>query len=195
MMALIIGSSVAMVETTGFKLVGCLVRDDIPRDVVFSPDASSLAIYHPFNIDIIDLSTGEISKSFAVGESNQNLKLRWVGKNLLVGEVLYDPGRGVPVWTYKSRSAATATLGNYLISGFGGDNGSTLGVFKLPHDEAVRAAADIDPEKIYSIVPGDAITVEYNLGSLSPAVTQAILRGGGRKNCQPRLEALAFSTQ
>jgi hypothetical protein len=176
LMAISVGAAIAMVETNAFKLVGCIMREEKAGDLAFSPDGKMLAAYEPFNVTLYDMSNGQPAKSIAVGESGASANLRWVGANLLVGSVLYDPQRGVPVWTYENRAASQTTLGEFLISGFGGDEGSTLTLFKIPHDQAIRAAADIDPDNIYSIVPGDAVAIEYQLQGVAPNVQQEIRR-------------------
>jgi WD40 repeat protein len=174
LMAYPVGTSIAFVETSAGKLVGCITRDVKAEQLAFSPHGQYLAAFHPFTLTLYSLQDGTEVKSIAIAESNPQAKLRWCGEHLMIGSVLYDVQRALPVWTYEGRPAAQATLGSYLISAFGGDSGTTATVFRVPHEEAIRASADVDPRTIYAIVPGDGIAVEYDLAAAPPAVQQQI---------------------
>jgi hypothetical protein len=97
-----------------------------------------------------------------------------VGRHLMVGAVAYDVEKGVPMWTYQSNPTARTTLGSYLITAFGDEKESTATIFRIPHEEAIRASADVDPAKIFAIVPGDSISVQYELKGVSPEQRQSI---------------------
>lgn len=172
-MAVVAGKSIAFIDTVKFKLVGYIPREEEPLALAFSPDGKQLASYHRFAIDIYSMESGQLDQSFAVAESDPKTRLHWTGDHLMVGSVLYDPAKGVPLWTYES-SKSRATLGSYLFSAFPGDNGTTLTVFRLPHDEAIRAADDIDPDNIYCISPGDRVAIDYQISQASSGIQQEI---------------------
>jgi hypothetical protein len=174
LMAMVVAKSIALVETSEGKLVGCINRDQEAKSLAFSPDGQQLAAYHPFNVSLYSLTDGKLLKTVAVGDSNPGTKITWVGKDLLVGQVLYDVERGVPMWTYESQSSAQTSLGSYLMSGFGGDTSSTLVVSRIPHDEVLRAANEIDPNTAYAIKPGDSVRVEYDFGPTPEKVQNEI---------------------
>jgi WD40 repeat protein len=173
-MALLIGPSIAFVDTASFKLVGNIQCEERPSRLAFSNDGTRLATFTPFNVSLYDLASGQVSKSIAVAEGNANTSIQWVGKHLLVGSVLYDTEKGVPVWTYEARSTGQTTLGNHLFTAFGGDKGTTLTVFKIPHEDVLSVADDVDPSQIYSIIPGDSVSVDYALNNVPPAAQQQV---------------------
>ncbi len=172
LMAFPFGSSIAVLETMGGKLVGCINRDEPAKQLAFSPKGDVLAAFHPFTVTLYSTENGEPVRTIAVSESDG--ALRWVGDYLLVGTTLYDVEQAVPMWTYAGRPAAQTTLGDRVISGFGDDKGSTVTIHKLPHEEAIRTAKNIDPDQIYSIVPGDSISVNYELGGAPANVQQQV---------------------
>lgn len=173
-MAMIMGNTLAMIDTATGKLVGCIRRDLPIAKIAISSDGQSLAIFHAFSIAIYSTKDGQEKKNFAVSEGNTQADVVWVGRHLMVGAIAYDVERGVPVWTYEGNPSARATLGSYLISAFGGDKESTATVFRIPHEEAIRASSSVDPSKIYSIVPGDSVSVQYELNGVAPDQRQAI---------------------
>ena len=175
LMALIVGSSVAVIETGQGKMVGCITRDEPFNRIAFSPDGKTLAAFHPFSVTLYAMADGQEIRRIAVGEGNAQTGLAWVRKHLMVGSVVYDLERGMPLWTYESGSSGRAALGDYLISAFGRDNDSVANVIRIPHDEAIRSAQQVDPEAIFAIVPGDRVAVRYDFGA-TPAKSQADVR-------------------
>lgn len=180
LMALNLGPAVAVIETVSGKLVGCIVREQAVSNVVFSPDGTSILVYQPFGISVYSTADGSEIHSMAVSESNPDAPVSWLGKNVMVGAIVYDVQRGVPMWTYNGNPASRATLGNYLISAFGGDKESTAALFRIPHDEAIRASQTIDPNSIYAIVPGDNVAVNFQISGV-PANTQQEIRSAVEK--------------
>ena len=164
LIAMPMGKLIAVVDTNDGKLVGTINRDQPANDIAFSPDATMLAAFHPFTVTLYGLADGKEIRTIAVSDGNPGANIRWLGKHLMVGSILYDVERGVPLWTYENGSNAQASLGNYLISGFGGEKGSPVVVNRIPHDEALRSAKEIDPQTAYAIKPGTPISVQYDFG-------------------------------
>ncbi|HBE71582.1 MAG TPA: hypothetical protein DDW52_25850 [Planctomycetaceae bacterium] len=173
-MAVVAGKSIAVVDTTKFKLAGYIEREDEPLKMAFSSDGAYLAAYYPFAIDLYSTRDGSLKKTFAIGDNGRDTRLVWTGEHLLVGNVLYNPQTGVPLWTYEGGKFCD-TLGNYLFCAFGGEPQSTVTVLRLPHDEALRGADSIDPNNLYCLQPGDTVSVRYQLGG-APAGEQAAIR-------------------
>ncbi len=175
LLAMPLGSSISVIETSQGKMVGCMNRDAPANRIAFSSDGKSLAAFHPFTITLYNTTDGSADKTIAVSEGKPDATIRWVGKNLLVGSVLYDIERGVPMWTYEGNPTSSATLGDYMFAAFGGEKQSSVAVYRIPHPEALRAANEIDPATAYAIKPGDAVSVLYDLGS-TPAEVQSEIR-------------------
>lgn len=174
LIAMPVGSAIGVVDTRKNDLVGYIVRNEKANKLAFSPDGKYLAAYHPFNLTLYSTADGSEVKTIAVSESKPNPVIRWVGKHMLVGKVLYDVEKSVPMWTYETRANSQTSLSDYVFSAFGGDKESTVVISRLPHAQAVQAIAGVDPSAIYAVRPGDPVKVSYDFGAAPPAVQQEI---------------------
>lgn len=68
--AMIMGNTLAMIDTATGKLVGCIRRDLPIAKIAISSDGQSLAIFHAFSIAIYSTKDGQEKKNFAVSEGN-----------------------------------------------------------------------------------------------------------------------------
>lgn len=180
-------TSIAVIETAAGKVVGCITRDEAANSIALSPDGKTIAAFHPFNVALYSTTDGKEIRNIAVAENAPQTSIRWVGKHLMVGQVLYDVERGVPMWTYEGDPKFQSTLANYIITGFGGENNSTVTVFRLPHEEALQTAKDLNPDQVYALVPGDSVSVHYQLGAAPANVQQEI-----RKAVEAKLAATGW---
>ena len=174
-MALPAGTSIALIDMASAKVVGLIERDTQASQISFSQDGTLLAAFAPFEVALYNMSDGTQARSLAVAEHQPQTPLNWVGKHLLVGSVVYDVERGLPLWTYEGNPTDRATLGSHLICGFGGEPSSNLTIQRVPHDAVLTAAAEIDPTTIYALRPGDTVAVEYRFNA-TPADKQAEIR-------------------
>ncbi len=175
LMALPAGTSIAVIDMLSAKVVGLIARETKASQISFSQDGSLLAAFEPFEIALYNMSDGTRLRTVAVSEHREDAPLNWVGKHLLVGSVVYDVDRGLPLWTYEGEPASRATVGSYLVCGFGGEKSSSLTIQRVPHAAALAQAAKIDPANIYAIRPGDAVMVDYHFNT-TPADAQAEIR-------------------
>ncbi|MCU0709134.1 MAG: SHD1 domain-containing protein [Pirellula sp.] len=173
-MAFPMGNSIAIVDNASGKMVGCVRREQPIGQVAFSSNGQFLAIYSPFSVTILNTQDGKQVNSFPVSDGNPQTEVLWVGAHLMVGPIAYDVERGVPLWTYEGNPSGKTTLGSYLVTAFGGDKETATTVFRIPHEEAIRASKDLDPAKIFAIAPGDAVAVQYNLMNVPADQQQAI---------------------
>jgi len=173
LMAFAAGNAVAVMDTTEGKLVGCIKREEPVYCVAFSPKADMIATLGPFKITLFGMNDGKEIRTVPITDSNPGAELTWLGKHLLVGNVLYDVERGVPLWTYETQ-APKCVLGDFLLAGFGGDNSSSVGLFRIPHENALRVAQEIDPATSYALKPGDSISTEYDFGATPPGLQEKI---------------------
>ncbi len=175
LMALPAGNSIALIDTVSAKVVGLIAREVKASQISFSQDGSMLAAFQPFEVALYKMSDGTLARTLAVAESREDASLSWVGKHLLVGSVVYDVDRGLPLWTYEGNPTSRSTVGAYLVCGFGEEKSSSLTIQRIPHAAALAAAADVDPTSIYAIQPGDAVSVDYRFGT-TPAEARADIR-------------------
>lgn len=176
LMALLAGTSIAVIDIQSAKVVGLIARKAVASQISFSPDGSLLAAFEPFEVAIYNLSDGMLARTLPVAEHRKDVSLHWVGKHLLVGSLLYDVDRALPLWTYEGDPASRTTLGSYLFSGFGDRESSSLTIQQVPHAAVLAKAATVDPANIYAISPGDAIKVEYNFNTTPDDVQTGIRR-------------------
>ncbi len=175
LMALPAGTSIAVIDTLSAKVVGLIARQTKASQISFSQDGSLLAAFEPFEVALYNLSDGTLARKLAVTEHRDDTPLNWVGKHLLVGPVVYDVERGLPLWTYEGNPTSRSTVGSYLVCGFGGEKSSSLTINQVPHEAVLAEAASIDPKTIYALRPGDAVMVDYRFNT-TPAETQAAVR-------------------
>ncbi len=173
LMAFVSGNSIAVVETNEGKLVGAIKQESPCSSLAFSSDATMLAAFRPFQVALYSTKDGKEIRTLPVSQEQPNTSLHWFGKNLMVGSTLYDTTTGLPIWNYEM-NAAKASLGSYLLAGFGGDEGTSVGLYRLPHDAAVNSS-EIDPNTSYALKPGSKVSVEYDFGP-TPQDAQAKIR-------------------
>jgi WD40 repeat protein len=188
LMALPAGTSIAVIDVAAAKMVGLIARDQRASTISFSQDGKKIAAFKPFEVALYGTEDGREISRLAVSEPREDAPLRWLGKYLMVGAVVYDVDRGLPIWTYEGSPSGTSSIGSHLICGFGGEKSSSITVTRIPHDEAIASAASIDPTRIYAIRPGDSVSIEYKLGSTSTEVQQQI-----KQSLEKKLKDLGWS--
>ena len=187
LMALPAGNGVAIIDLGAAKLSGLIQRSNKPSQLSFSPNGKMLAVFEPFSVSIYNMENGELIRDVPVSESNGEALLKWLGSYLMVGDVVYDVQRVIPIWTYDSGQAVKSAVGSYLYTAFPSDKGTTVSLSKLPHESAIAAAASVDPKNIYAIRPGDEVSVEYNLRT-TPSDKQAEIK----KNVEEKIRKLGW---
>lgn len=173
--------NIAAIDTTSMKLVGCIERDTAADALAISPDGQFLAVFHPFTITIYSLETGAQLKQFAVAESSSRARLDWVGKYIMLGDVVYDFERELPVWTYTGRPDSAISFDEFLLSGFEEKPSSTLTIVKIPHAAAIAAAEGVDPKSIYALVPGEGIKLTVHMPGTPASVQEEAQRAAQAK--------------
>lgn len=166
------GKSIAVVDTTSAKLVGWLERDTEADGIALSPDGRTLAAFHPYTVTLYSMETGAELKQFAVSESTVGHGFRWVGKYLMVGNVMYDTERELAIWNYQGLSGCDLVYGDFYIAGYGEKEQSTLTIFELPHAGALAAAQNVDPTAVFAMRPGDGVKVVFNMSGAPQQVQQ-----------------------
>lgn len=96
-MALPAGTSIAVIDMLSAKVVGLIARETKASQISFLQDGSLLAAFEPFEIALYNMSNGTRLRTVAVSEHREDAPLNWVGKHLLVGSVVYDVDRRLPL--------------------------------------------------------------------------------------------------
>lgn len=173
LIAFISGNSIVVMETGDGKMVGAIKGESPFNTVAFSPDAKTVAAFRPFQVSLYGTQDGKEIKTIPVTHEQPNTSLHWLGKDLMVGSTLYDTTTGLPIWNYEIQGVMSS-FGSYLIAGFGNDNDSSIGLYRLPHDSA-QDASKADLSSSYALKPGSSVSVEYNFGP-TPQETQVKIR-------------------
>lgn len=173
-MAMPAGNGIAIYDLASAKLAGLIARPNPPSQLSFSPDAKKLMVFEPYTVTIYNLENGEFINQVPVAEHRSDAPITWLGKYLLIGNVVYDVERVLPVWTYEGDTSHRSTIGPYVFTAFPGENSSSFSMMELPHQAAIDAAGKVDPATIYAIQPGDGVTLEYNFRTTPTDKQEAI---------------------
>ena len=187
MMILPAGKSIVAVDMSTAKTSGLILRETQATQLSISTDGTQIATFEPFQVSIYSTKDGRSLKDFAVTEHNPAAIFRWVGKYLLVGSVVYDVEKGIPLWTYEGEPSSQSVVGSYLVCAFGGDKSSSVTIDRVPSNRAMEEASTVDPETIYAIRPRDIVSVQYRLGTASQDLQAAI-----RKSVEAKIEKLGW---
>ena len=167
--------------------------------VAFNADGSKLAIMTRNQLAIWNLGSGSEPRRVrcdAVG-SPFTKSIDWVDENSLLvgGDVLFDIDMALPVWRYKPNTweVRKDSWGSRTISVVGGkycysvnvkegqEGGIVVGAVELPGPMVRDVVESIDPEKLYAIRRGDAVSLDVQCGQYTSRV-QAALTAEIQKN-------------
>jgi hypothetical protein len=154
-------------------------------DMRFSPDGKKLIGVDQSNVNVWDISTGELWRAFSVtGGSNP----QWVDENhvMLGGTRLVDLDRRVVVWTYQYPglqnlhpvSAAGGGKFWYLVSEPPKPNAKAihrqLAGITLPPQSLAASMAAVKPEELYSWYPGQSVSLSVSVSAEPEKATAAL---------------------
>jgi hypothetical protein len=136
--------------------------------LAFSPSGKQLAIATPGFIDIIDVTTGENTRSFPYDEKSWVQELGWIDEDYLFtdrGLLIHVPLR-IMAWNFE-------IAGDVVVRPFGNTfwvllenhmNGSQiLTPLELPPQEAVEAVKDLKAEDLLAVTPGATIAIDVQI--------------------------------
>jgi len=135
--------------------------------LTFSPSGKQLAVVSRGFIDVLDVTTGETTRSFPCEKLRGSQGIAWIDEEYLFAEnglIIHVPLRLI-AWEYELHSR--------LIKSFAGTHwalmedmasqGQILTPLVLPPPEAVDAIKNLDQEDLLVVRPGDAISIEVQI--------------------------------
>jgi hypothetical protein len=152
--------------------------------VAFSPSGRRLVVSGYLGSEVLDAQGQEPPRQFYM---NGAADLSWIDDQLLLsgdGTVI-DATKTAAVWRYLRSGAGWFEAGRFWYAVDAKDQRSLVSVV-LPHDAAKQAAAAINPQDVYAVAPGMAVTLEVSLGDptadaeATTALTAALQRAGLR---------------
>jgi hypothetical protein len=137
----------------------------------FRPDGAQLAALSSQRLVVWDLAKGEIYRDIALAAPIPSGSVDWLfGGHLLAGGgTLIDLERRLVLWKY-SRGASSGgerfgELGGWfwhILSDRASKQRALLATV-IPHDDALRMAASIDPEQVLAVRPGATFSLDLRV--------------------------------
>lgn len=154
---------------TGAK-AGHLPAEDLfgfPR-LAWSADGQKLALATGGRVRVWDLKSRGLYRDFPQSGGFAHDGLAWTDDRrlLLSGRTLVDVELRIPLWLYPQQRGAVAQAEGQLWwvqRDNGREAAAALTTISLPHDEARKLAASLDPEELLVIRPGMELTLEVQI--------------------------------
>ena len=172
-------------------------RGFVGARLAFSPSGKQIACASAGFIDVVDLTTGETTRSFPSKAADSGRTLWWIDEQHLFvnSSDIVDVPRRITLWKFNIQSQ--------LVKPFDGtpwalledrhNDMQMLTPFELPIKEAVDAAAGLGNDQLLAVKPGMGISIEVRVSgdrlladevrkSLTEAVTDAGLKAGDNQS-------------
>ncbi len=133
----------------------------------FRPDGLRLAMHcHGGRLQVWDCEKGERIRDIFLHGIHSTDQMDWVSDDhILLGRAhLLDVTRRVILWRYEGMKGRGGVCGGHLWCALpSGNEQKCLSPFKLPHDEAERAAAGLSADQLLALKPGSAVRLNVNV--------------------------------
>lgn len=152
-----------------------LPGSDIPGGTLsFRPDGGQLASLSPQRLLVWNLAGGDVYRDifFPAAIGAESVDWLFGGYVLAGGANLVDLERRIVLWRYQHDAAGPfsrgyAERGGRMWYTLGdGAGGRAIYASRLPHDEALKTAAGLDPARLLAVVPGTTFTVETRIQAM-----------------------------
>lgn len=149
-----------------------LPGSDIPGGTLsFRPDGGQVASLSPQRLLVWNLAAGDVYRDIFFPAAIGVDAVDWLfgGYILAGGTTLVDLERRIVLWRYQHDGAAPfsrgyAERGGRMWCALGdGTGGRAIYPSRLPHDEAMKTAAGLDPARLLAVVPGSTFSVETRI--------------------------------
>jgi WD40 repeat protein len=142
----------------------------------FRPDGQQLACVSSGMIQVWDVKSGQMVHDVYLPTQFAANTVAWPsdGYMLLNGGSLVDLTRRIVLWQYSGGSEVGATVnGRQLFVAKSGDQSGTLVHTPLPHGDAKKLAASLEPDALLAIKPGVQVSVRIAV-AMTPQEQQQI---------------------
>lgn len=147
----------------------------------FRPDGLRLAMHcHGGRLQVWDCEKGERIREIFLNGIHSADQMNWVSDDhILLGRSnLLDVTRRVILWRYDGMKGAGGGCGGYFWCALpSGNEQKALSPFKLPHDEAMRAAAGLSADQLLALKPGSTVRLKVNVPvapGQAPKITETL---------------------
>jgi len=148
--------------------------------LAFSSAGDQLAAVSSGFIDVIDVTTGLMTRSFPCTKTNGLFGVTWIGQDFLFVDnslLIHVPLR-IVAWEYKiaSLSSASGAGTRWIVMSNGQRNSNVLTPLQLPPPGAVEAIEAMGKSDMLAVRPGEDVSVQVDIndGLLAKAVAEAI---------------------
>lgn len=144
--------------------------------LAFSPSGTQLAAVSQGFVDVIDVTTGETTRSFPCKHTNGRHRIAWIDEEYLFtanGLLIHVPLR-ITAWRFDVSGSLTKLINGtpWLLLDDHQNGRQFLSSLEVPPREAVRAVQDLDEEDILAIRPG--VTVSINADIRDPLLAEDV---------------------
>ena len=138
--------------------------------LAFRPDGKQLAALTPNRLIVWNLDDGEIDRDLNFSPPIQGQTTQWLGNSYLMvgGENLVDLERRIVLWKYqldgvRRSSRPCGEMGGFFWYALTSADRKERGLFraKLPHDDALKVADGLEPEKLFAVRPGANVSLNF----------------------------------
>ena len=154
--------------------------DCLRAALAFSPSGKQLAIVSSGFVDVLDVTTGETTRSFPCQGANSRDAIAWVDEDYLFtanGLIINVPLRLI-AWKYEIRSSLVKSLAgtHWALLENRANKSQVLTPLELPPAEAVAAVDHLDKEQLLVVRPGDTIDIDVQIsdGLLAEEVKRSL---------------------
>lgn len=136
--------------------------------LAFSPSGKQLAIATPGFIDIIDVTTGENTRSFPYDEKSWVQELGWIDEDYLFtdrGLLIHVPLR-IMAWNFEiTPNVVVRPFGNtfWVLLENRMNRSQILTPLELPPQEAASAIKGLTPDDLLAVTPGATIAIDVQI--------------------------------
>lgn len=152
--------------TTGDLLAEIGDQDWDRARLAFSPSGDRLAVASGGFLDILDLSTGKVSRSFPCEGANAWSDLTWIDSDylLVANRDVVDVERRIPIWRIEVGNGKIASArGMFYVFIDNRLSEQILSPLELPPPEAVQAAANLDEQQLLAVKPGAKVSLQMHV--------------------------------
>ncbi len=149
--------------------------------LAFSPSGRQLAAVSSGFVDVIDVTTGEMTRSFPCKDVHGNKGVWWLDEDYLFAAngLLINVPRRITAWKFEAgNSLFKAYAGTqWLLADNRNNNTQALMPFDLPPPEAIAAIDELVESEMLAVRPGATVSVnvKINNGLLADAVEKALV--------------------
>lgn len=138
----------------------------------FRPDGKLLAAVSNQRLIVWDLEKRAVYRDIYFPQASPHTNADWIGKShlLIGGERAVDLDKRIVLWQYQHEGGTGAgrsygELGGQFWYALTSQDRKARGLFhvKLPHDEALKAAASLNADKLLAIRPGVTVSLNINV--------------------------------